>query len=265
MTDLALGPFLFSAERLAALFGLAVVLGAAEIVGRRVDPRLGRWGYLAVGLGLVGARAGHVLEHASSFASEPWRVFAVWQGGFSWPWGLLTAALVTVLALRRPRLIGWGAAALAAGFIVWNTAHQLIAAPPPTPLPPLVLESLEGPPVALADADGRPTVINLWATWCPPCRREMPVLARAAGANPEVRFVFANQGEAPEKIAQYLAREKLRLPLVALDAKQEIPRHYGTLGIPVTLFIRPDGSLAATHMGEISPEQLNARLAELTP
>jgi len=91
----------------------------------------------------------------------------------------------------------------------------------------------------------------------------MPLLAKAAQANPTVRFVFANQAEDPATIRTYLARQDLELPNVALDASQAIPRHYGTLGIPITLFVRPDGRLAASHMGEISPEQLNANLARL--
>lgn len=187
----------------------------------------------------------------------------MWQGGFSLPWAALPLAAVTVLALRRPRLIAWGAGVLAAAFLVWNTSHQLTTSSAKPPLPDLILASLKGPPVQLSATGGRPTVINLWATWCPPCRREMPVLAAAAKANPDTRFIFANQGEDEAKIAGYLARQGLVLPNVVLDSDQAVPRHYGTLGIPVTLFVRADGSLAASHMGEISPELLQAKLGAL--
>ena len=264
MNGFAVGPLLFSVERVAVLLAVMVVLAGGEILARRVDPRFSRWSYLALGAGLVGARVGHVLENASGFAAEPWRVLPVWQGGFSLPWAALPVAIVTVLALPRPRLTAWGVATLAAGLLVWNTVHQLsVSSQSETPLPGLTLATLAGPPLALAETQGRPTVINVWATWCPPCRREMPLLAKAARAHPSVRFVFANQAEDSATIQTYLARQGLELPNVALDVSQAIPRHYGTLGIPITLFVRPDGRLAASHMGEISPEQLDANLARL--
>lgn len=264
MNAIALGPLLFSTERVAVLLGLAVVLIVAEFLARRVDPRFSRWGYIAIAAGLVGARLGHVVENLGAFSAEPWRVLAVWQGGFSLPWAALPVAAVTVLVLPRPRLVAWGLGAIAAGLLVWNTTHQLSASSlPDTPLPALTLATLSGAPLTLSQTQGRPTVINVWATWCPPCQREMPLLARAAKAHSDVRFVFANQAEDPAKIRAYLARQGLDLPNVALDESQAIPRHYGTLGIPVTLFVRPDGRLAASHTGEISPEQLNSKLARL--
>ena len=83
----------------------------------------------------------------------------------------------------------------------------------------------------------------------------------AAKANPDVRFVFANQGEPAAKVKQYLQRQGLIVPGVVLDAGQAVPRHYGTLGIPVTLFVAADGRLSASHLGEISREQLTSKLA----
>lgn len=264
MNGFVVGPLLFSTERVAALLGLGVVLIAAEVLARRLDPRFSRWGYLVLGAGLLGARLGHVLENFSAFAAEPWRVLAIWQGGFSLPWAALPVAIVTVLALPRLRLIAWACGVVVAGLLVWNTAHQLsVSSQAQTPLPTLTLATLSGPPLALAETEGRPTVINIWATWCPPCRREMPLLAKAARAYPDVRFIFANQAEDPAAILAYLARQRLNLPNVALDESQAIPRHYGTLGIPITLFVRADGRLVASHVGEISPEQLNANLARL--
>ncbi len=62
-------------------------------------------------------------------------------------------------------------------------------------IPDISVRDIDGQPVSLQDLAGKPLVINLWATWCPPCRREMPVLAAAQQANPDVRFVFVNQGE----------------------------------------------------------------------
>nr|WP_244510698.1 TlpA disulfide reductase family protein [Microvirga guangxiensis] len=79
--------------------------------------------------------------------------------------------------------------------------------------------------------------MNLWASWCPPCRREMPMMAEMAAARDDVTFLFVNQGERRTTIEGYLNKEKLTLPNVLLDARMDVPRHYSTPGLPVTLFI----------------------------
>lgn len=261
MNGFAMGPVLLSLDRLAVVLGFIVFLVFAEILTRRLDVRFGRWSYLAAAAGVVSARLGHVIENFDTFAATPWRVLAIWQGGFSLPWAVLPVLLVTALVLPRPRLATWGLAAVAAGALAWTTVDRLTTDTNLPRLPDMTLKAVDGPPVTLADSAGRPTVINTWATWCPPCRREMPLLAEAARAQPEVRFIFANQGEDPAKIRAYLAREKLQLPNVVLDTAMAIPRHYGAVGVPMTLFVRSDGSLAGHHTGEISPEQLKAKLS----
>ena len=79
----------------------------------------------------------------------------------------------------------------------------------------------DGTTVRLASFEGRQTVVNLWATWCPPCQREMPVLQKAQAARPDVHFVFVNQGESAQQVAAYLARSGLQLRnvLLFLDTK----------------------------------------------
>jgi len=127
----------------------------------------------------------------------------------------------------------------------------------------MTLTRLEGGAVNLAAADGRPTVINLWATWCPPCRREMPALAQAQDVHPDVRFLFVNQGEGQAQVAGWLEEAGLEIDNVLLDPAMAVPRHYGTVGLPVTLFLGPDGRLAEVHVGEIAPEQIGAGIARL--
>ncbi|MBN0545244.1 TlpA family protein disulfide reductase, partial [Pseudomonas aeruginosa] len=86
-----------------------------------------------------------------------------------------------------------------------------------TRLPELSLRNAAGESVQLADFRGRPLVINLWASWCPPCRREMPVLQQAQAENPDVVFLFANQGESAETVRHFLQGENLRLDNLLFD------------------------------------------------
>tara|TARA_R110002051_G_C8531347_1_gene469659 strand:- start:424 stop:702 length:279 start_codon:yes stop_codon:yes gene_type:complete len=91
----------------------------------------------------------------------------------------------------------------------------------------------------------------------------MPALARAQDAHPEVRFLFVNQGEGQAEVADRLAEAGLEIDNVLLDRAMAVPGHYGTVGLPVTLFLGADGRLARAHVGEIAPEQIDAGIARL--
>src|SRR3546814_20828824 len=101
----------------------------------------------------------------------------------------------------------WSLLPLALGLVVWNTTLQLAGAAAGQAPPEISLEQLEGPPIALAANSGKPRVVNLWATWCPPCRREMPVLAEAARDAEDVEFLFVNQGEGPRSEERRVGKE----------------------------------------------------------
>ncbi|HWS73851.1 MAG TPA: TlpA disulfide reductase family protein, partial [Quisquiliibacterium sp.] len=110
---------------------------------------------------------------------------------------------------------------------------------------------------------GRPAVVNLWATWCPPCVREMPVLAAAQASKPGIVFVFVNQGEAGERVGQFLAPRGLALENVLLDPGGDLARSVGSRAMPTTLFYDAQGRLRDTHLGALSEATLAARLARL--
>lgn len=82
MSAVEIGPLVFSIERFAALLGVAVFIAVAEVLARATRQRsLGTWASSAAVWGLVGARLGHVALYWSSFAEDPLRIFAIWQGG----------------------------------------------------------------------------------------------------------------------------------------------------------------------------------------
>lgn len=122
---------------------------------------------------------------------------------------------------------------------------------------------MKGDQISLSSYVGKPTVINLWATWCPPCRREMPVFERVQNEHPEVNIVFLNQGEAPAKIQQFLTGNKLSLRNVLLDSTGEVARSLGHRGLPTTLFFNAAGHLVDVRVGEFSYPTLNQRIKAL--
>jgi thiol-disulfide isomerase/thioredoxin len=112
-------------------------------------------------------------------------------------------------------------------------------------------------------ARGRPVVVNLWATWCGPCRQEMPTLAAAQQQHPSVGFLFVNQGETAATVRAYLAANGLLLQDVLLDARSALGPAVGSGGLPTTLFYDARGRLIDAHFGVLNAPALEARLQRL--
>ncbi|WP_313705809.1 TlpA disulfide reductase family protein [Massilia sp.] len=266
MDAVSLGPLAVPVRVLAPIAGIAaaslVVLWWRRRHAVDADPALWRmllWGFLA-------ARAAFVLKHFDAYAAAPLSMLDIRDGGFVAFAGLLVAFAVGFErvhrdgALRRPLL-----AASLAGVAVWTGANfaAVAGAPASPPLPELTLKRLDGGDVGLRTLAGKPMVVNLWATWCPPCRREMPALGAAQAAHPEVAFVFVNQAEDAATVARYLDGAGLELANVLIDPIRSLARATDVKGYPTTLFYDRHGRLAARHMGELSPAQLRERLEAL--
>ncbi len=265
MNGIAIGPFVFASDRLAAILGIVAFLILTAILARRVDRAIGPWSSWALIGGLAAARFGHVVLHWQNFRDEPWRAIAVWQGGFEPAAGFAGVLLVSVFYIRSFKAGAAAAASLGLGALVWAGAAQLTKATLGQPAPDMAFEQMDGALVALSTFAGKPAVVNLWASWCPPCRREMPLLAKTAAARTDVTFLFVNQGESAETIRAYLVGENLALDHVMLDPAMRLPRYYSAPGMPTTLFLRADGTLASLHMGEISKEALDTNIGKIAP
>ncbi|THJ33961.1 TlpA family protein disulfide reductase [Lampropedia aestuarii] len=213
--------------------------------------------------GLVAARIGYIIAWWPEYAAAPWSMIAIGDQGFLWWVGAL-AALLYVLwrtrlqrRLRLPLLVG-----LCAGLVCWWAAsasleHMRRAMPP---LPALQLAKLDGQPVALDSYLGQPVVLNLWATWCPPCRREMPVFEQAQAEYPGIAFVLVNQGESAQQAHAFLTAQGLQLSDVLLDPRSQTMQAIGSQGLPTTLFFDATGRLVDSHMGELSMASLKSTL-----
>lgn len=261
MSGLALGPLFLPTDRLALVVILFVVMGAGAVFEQRLDPRFARWSLAAVVAGLILGRAADVAADPAGFVAAPWRVFAVWDGGLSWRWALLGAAAATPLTLRKPRLVPWGFGAVALAAAAAWAVTLAFPPPPPKPLPQLTVSTMEARPIHPAALDGRPTVINLWATWCPPCRRELPDLIHTAQAQPQVRFILADQGEDTAKVRQVLARQGLSSAPVALDPAQRLSAYFATPGLPATFVFDRQGRLVFSRLGALAPQDLRGAIA----
>jgi len=129
--------------------------------------------------------------------------------------------------------------------------------PAPAVWPTMSFQTLDGEMASFGGTQHRLTVVNLWATWCPSCRTEMPVLERAQNAYPDVRFVMHNQGEIPETVRQFLESEDYQFENVWLDHNSRMGQWLGQTGIPVTLVFDQHGNLLTGHTGVVSTAVLS--------
>lgn len=255
---------------LALSFTVLLVIGsaaAAFFVGRwlsrgsaaAIESLL--WQTLIVGL--VVARLAFVVQYRESYLSAPLGIIDIRDGGWTPLAGFIGAALfAAVRQLRRPEVRKPLWSAFVTGAVVWGVgtlALNMGTAEKQT-LPPIALVSSDGTTVKLDDFKGKPTVVNLWATWCPPCVREMPVLQQAQVDLPAVNFVFVNSGESGARVHAWLQARKLPLKNVLLDTTNQTTAHFKTPGLPTTLFFDASGVLVSVRVGEVSRATLMERL-----
>lgn len=132
--------------------------------------------------------------------------------------------------------------------------------------PDVVFQTMNGESVNLDQvADSKPMLVNLWATWCPPCIREMPMLQQAQQDNPDITFVFVNQGEHSETVDRFLKDSGLKLNHVLLDSKGQLAQVTASMALPTTLLYNAKGEQVGLHRAQLSPEQLAAMVKTLQP
>ena len=265
MTEIAIGPLALPTALLVT-FG-AIMLGSAlgNRIARSEGVQIERILWLVIGIAVFAARAAFVSQYWSHYAAEPWRLFDVRDGGFR-PVAGIAAALIAGAWLvgRRPLQRKALLSGVFAGALLWVAGTVAFAFYPSSGrLPELTLADLTGKAVPLSTFAGKPVVVNLWASWCPPCRREMPVLESAQRSTPGVAFVFANQGESAETVNAYLKAESLVLKNMLLDPAGSVAAAANAPGLPTTLFFDATGKLVDRKMGELSPATLAERLERL--
>jgi len=140
--------------------------------------------------------------------------------------------------------------ALAAGCGRGGAEPTPPAAHPEATAPDFTLPLLGGGEVGLSRFRGTPLVLNFWATWCPACRGELPLLERLHREKGGKDFALLTVaiGEPPEKVAEFASQNGLSFP-IALDSKATVAARYRVKFIPTTFFIDGAGRIRAVKTG----------------
>lgn len=266
MGGVTLGPFSFSAGLLTTFAAIIAMTLVADLVSRKRGVNTERSLWLVIGVAALAGRAVYVARFAEVYLASPLSILSIRDGGFSAVGAVVAgAACAALLGWRNRRHLAALMAAAGAGAAVFAlVALAGLAVPrPAVPLPPLVLARLDGGALALPALAGKPVVLNLWASWCGPCRREMPVLQQAQRNHPHVTFVFVNQGESAETVRAYLASQHLALDNVVLDPASRTGATLGSKALPTTFFFDGKGAMRARRIGEVSAATLAEQLASL--
>ena len=132
--------------------------------------------------------------------------------------------------------------------------------------PPLELSDMKGARHRLADYRGKVVLVNFWATWCVPCRDEMPSIERLRASLDSRRFAVlaVNLAEPESRIQKFLDAVPLGFP-VLLDRDAKIARAWQAKLLPATYIVGPDGSIRYRHLGELdwSKPEIRAQIARL--
>jgi cytochrome c biogenesis protein CcmG, thiol:disulfide interchange protein DsbE len=168
------------------------------------------------------------------------------------------------------------AIALAIGLIVTQIVLLRGGGPPQSftgslvvgkPAPDFKLATIDGTSVSLSQFRGRPVLVNFWATWCIPCREEMPELVRSYEAHKAEGFVILGSNltytDSLPDVQAFIKEFKMTFP-VLLDKDGAVAESlYQIPGVPTSVFVRRDGTIAHVHIGKMTPQQVDQDVGEI--
>ena len=126
------------------------------------------------------------------------------------------------------------------------------------------LQDLDGNAITLSDLEGHPVILNFWATWCAPCRIEMPEFQAVYENHPDgdLAIVAVNLDEPADRVSKFF-RDDLGLTFTALlDDGGVIADQYGVFTYPTTYFLNADGVVTAVHRGSLTEKYIEDYLAD---
>jgi thiol-disulfide isomerase/thioredoxin len=179
------------------------------------------------------------------------------------------------LAANLPRGALLGLVPILAAFVAPASAEPpqgFLLHAVPKAVPEIAFADGEGEPLNLADFRGRTVLLNVWATWCPPCREEMPALDALAGAleGPELEVIaLSTDRTGAGRVAKFFDDTGVENLEIAVDPRGDVMRAAGIMGLPLTLILDREGREVARMIGDAdwdSPEAraLIGRVIEMT-
>lgn len=130
------------------------------------------------------------------------------------------------------------------------------------------LKDLDGRDVKLADFRGRPVVLNFWATYCGPCKTEIPIFVELFEKyrDRKVAILGISVDDSPEDLRPFVAQYKMNYPvLLGLGHDELMERYEAGFLIPITWFIKPDGTIYLKHPGSAPKEWFEQQIQALLP
>ena len=173
-------------------------------------------------------------------------------------------------------IFGTALIALMAGALFYAARIPVeVAAPPPQPRqlevvthPVFALPDLEGVEREFAEWDGKHRLLNFWATWCAPCRREIPMLKAFQEQHGEAGFqILGIAVDYPEQVTQYAADTEFNYPiLIGQQDAMAVAESSGIefIGMPFTMIVARDGELVGAYIGELHQAHLDDIVTILT-
>lgn len=132
------------------------------------------------------------------------------------------------------------------------------------------LKTLAGDSVSLADFKGHPVILNFWATYCPPCLDEMPMLGAAYQAHHDVGLVVLgldgrDQETSTRAVRRFTTQLKILFPILLDEGGKVRKRYVGRALFPSSVFIGADGVIRAIRIGQLTDSTLQLNLREILP
>lgn len=222
-------------------------------------------------ISLLGARLLFVLQQWPAYQADWLSMLDIRDRGVDAHGFLLLFSLLLLHYIWQDqaarRLLRWALpVVLLASGALFALYRQFYPAMQAQSWPALAFQTLQAEPVQLSVFAVNPpdfTVVNLWASWCPPCRAEMPMLLQMQQAYPNGRIVLLNQGESAEEVNAFFRQQQLQATWVWLDSSASMGRWVGQSALPLTLFFNQQGQLVDGHAGLLSRAMFEKKISSL--
>jgi len=128
--------------------------------------------------------------------------------------------------------------------------------------PAFELETLDGPKLGLEYFSNRPVIINFWATWCEPCKEEMPLLEAYANRYSEISIIGINYDEPLQIVRRFVEDQEITF-YILMDPGGKISNQFKVFGFPTTFFIDAEGILQSNHIGQLNEQLMDLYLEQI--